>query len=77
MKNIPGGYDLFVQDKEVATLIENFKKKFVDFEIPLLNPAWILSITTNCNALQLMKMKKHEELETPTFNTSIPIEISE
>lgn len=23
MKNIPGGYNLFVQDKEVATLIEN------------------------------------------------------
>lgn len=26
--------------------------------------------------LQGMKMKKHEELETPTFTTSIPIEIS-
>jgi hypothetical protein len=23
MKNIPGGHNLFVQDKEVATLIEN------------------------------------------------------
>lgn len=23
MKNVPGGYNLFVQDKEVATLIEN------------------------------------------------------
>ncbi|KAG8234906.1 hypothetical protein J437_LFUL013383, partial [Ladona fulva] len=23
-----------------------------------------------------MKMKKHEELETPTFTTSIPIEVS-
>lgn len=26
---------------------------------------------------QAMKMKKHEELETPTFTTSIPIDISE
>lgn len=25
---------------------------------------------------QGMKMKKHEELETPTFTTSIPIEVS-
>jgi len=27
--------------------------------------------------LQSLKMKKHEELETPTFTTSIPIDISE
>ncbi|MDE5061016.1 hypothetical protein OZD67_02635 [Wolbachia endosymbiont of Drosophila nikananu] len=27
MKNIPGGYNLFVQDKEVATLIENLYVK--------------------------------------------------
>lgn len=27
MKNIPGGYNLFVQDKEVATLIENLYGK--------------------------------------------------
>lgn len=27
MKNIPGGYNLFVQDKEVATLIENIYTK--------------------------------------------------
>lgn len=27
MKNIPGGYNLFVQDKEVATLIENVYSK--------------------------------------------------
>lgn len=26
---------------------------------------------------QMLKMKKHEELETPTFTTSIPIDISE
>jgi len=24
-----------------------------------------------------MKMKKHEELETPTFTTSIPIEVND
>lgn len=28
MKNIPGGHNLFVQDKEVATLIENVYSKF-------------------------------------------------
>lgn len=27
--------------------------------------------------LQMLKMKKHEELETPTFTTSIPIDVSE
>lgn len=27
MKNIPGGYNLFVQDKDVATLIENVYSK--------------------------------------------------
>lgn len=27
MKNIPGGHNLFVQDKEVATLIENLYSK--------------------------------------------------
>lgn len=26
--------------------------------------------------MQGMKMKKHEELETPTFTTSTPVEIS-
>lgn len=29
------------------------------------------------HCLQSLKMKKHEELETPTFTTSIPIDISE
>lgn len=28
MKNVPGGHNLFVQDKEVATLIENLYTKF-------------------------------------------------
>lgn len=28
-------------------------------------------------SLQALKMKKHEELETPTFTTSIPIDVSE
>lgn len=28
-------------------------------------------------SLQSMKMKKHEELETPTFTTSIPIEVND
>jgi chloride intracellular channel protein 2 len=32
MKNIPGGYNLFVQDKDVATLVENlFSVSFVYF----------------------------------------------
>lgn len=28
-------------------------------------------------SLQMLKMKKHEELETPTFTTSIPIDIND
>lgn len=31
MKNVPGGHNLFVQDKEVATLIENlYSVSFVE-----------------------------------------------
>ncbi|XP_034118796.1 chloride intracellular channel Clic [Drosophila nasuta] len=156
MKNIPGGYNLFVQDKDVATLIENLYVKlklmlvkkdeaknnallshlkkindhlanrntrfltgdtmccfdcelmprlqhirvagkyFVDFEIPThLTALWrymyhmyqLDAFTQSCPAdqdiinhyklQQSLKMKKHEELETPTFTTSIPIDISE
>ncbi|XP_071445130.1 chloride intracellular channel Clic isoform X2 [Hetaerina americana] len=155
MKNVPGGHNLFVQDKEVATLIENLYGKlklmllkkddtkmnnlmmhlrkidehmgkkgtrfltgdticcfdcelmprlqhirvagkyFVDFEIPAeLANLWqymyhmyqLDAFTQSCPAdqdiinhyklQQGMKMKKHEELETPTFTTSIPIEVS-
>ncbi|XP_071445128.1 chloride intracellular channel Clic isoform X1 [Hetaerina americana] len=157
MKNVPGGHNLFVQDKEVATLIENLYGKlklmllkkddtkmnnlmmhlrkidehmgkkgtrfltgdticcfdcelmprlqhirvagkyFVDFEIPAeLANLWqymyhmyqLDAFTQSCPADQDiinhyklqqvggMKMKKHEELETPTFTTSIPIEVS-
>jgi chloride intracellular channel protein 2 len=32
MKNVPGGHNLFVQDKEVATLIENLYS--VSFLLP-------------------------------------------
>ncbi|XP_067642337.1 chloride intracellular channel Clic isoform X4 [Eurosta solidaginis] len=156
MKNIPGGYNLFVQDKEVATLIENLYVKlklmlvkkdeaknnallshlrkindhlanrntrfltgdtmccfdcelmprlqhirvagkyFVDFEIPThFTALWrymyhmyqLDAFTQSCPAdqdiinhyklQQMLKMKKHEELETPTFTTSIPIDIPE
>jgi hypothetical protein len=162
MKNIPGGYNLFVQDKEVATLIENIYPKlklilvkkdetknnslllhlkkinshletratrfltgdtmccfdcelmprlqhirvagkyFVDFEIPtnlthlwryMYNMYQLDAFTQSCPAdqdiinhyklqmakgdMKMLKMKKHEELETPTFTTSIPIDISE
>lgn len=162
MKNVPGGHNLFVQDKEVATLIENLYSKlklmlikkdsasthsllshlrkindhlarkgsrfltgdtmccfdcelmprlqhirvagkyFTDFEIPMeLTALWrymyhmyqLDAFTQSCPADQdiinyykqhkvetskpgAMKMKKHEELETPTFTTSIPAEIS-
>ncbi|KAL3273443.1 hypothetical protein HHI36_014887 [Cryptolaemus montrouzieri] len=31
MKNVPGGHNLFVQDKEVATLIENLYTKFKSY----------------------------------------------
>lgn len=162
MKNIPGGYNLFVQDKEVATLIENIYTKlklmlvkkdesknnnllthlkkindhltsrdtrfltgdtmccfdcelmprlqhirvagkyFVDFEIPnhltslwryMYNMYQLDAFTQSCPAdqdiinhyklqmakgdMKMYKMKKHEELETPTFTTSIPIDITE
>ncbi|XP_066597357.1 chloride intracellular channel Clic [Prorops nasuta] len=160
MKNIPGGHNLFVQDKEVATLIENLFSKlkllllnakdkdkdpkssslmahlrkidehlgrkgtrfltgdtmccfdcelmprlqhirvagkyFADFEIPeTLVHLWrymhhmyrLDAFLQSCPAdqdiinhyklQQSMKMKKHEELETPTFTTSIPIEVND
>jgi hypothetical protein len=151
MKNIPGGHNLFVQDKDVASRIENvyskFKlmllkkddssknallsqlnkidehlgkrgnrfltgdtlccfdcelmprlqhirvagKYFMDFDIPnSLNHLWrymyhmyhLDAFTQSCPADQDIinhyklqqgaKMKKHEELETPTYTTSIP-----
>lgn len=151
MKNVPGGHNLFVQDKDVATRIENvyskFKlmllkkeeasknallsqlskidehlgkrgnrfltgdtlccfdcelmprlqhirvagKYFMEFDIPtdLVN-LWrymhhmyhLDAFTQSCPADQDIinhyklqqgtKMKKHEELETPTYTTSIP-----
>ncbi|GJQ73609.1 putative chloride intracellular channel [Trypoxylus dichotomus] len=156
MKSVPGGHNLFVQDKEVATLIENLYSKlklvlvkkdekknamlqghlgridkhlrergtrfltgdtmccfdcelmprlqhirvagkyFVDFDIPkdfvhlwryMYHMYQLDAFTQSCPAdqdiinhyklQQAMKMKKHEELETPTFTTSIPIDISE
>lgn len=155
MKSIPGGHNLFVQDKEVASLIENLYSKlkllllkkddtavnsllfhlrkindhlgktgtrfltgdtmccfdcelmprlqhirvagkyFLNFEISTeFNHLWrymlhmyqLDAFTQSCPAdqdiinhyklQQGMKMKKHEELETPTFTTSIPVEIS-
>ncbi|XP_037973219.2 chloride intracellular channel exc-4 isoform X1 [Plutella xylostella] len=177
MKSVPGGHNLFVQDKEVASLIENLYSKlklvlvrkdehksasllahlgridallarratrfltgdtmccfdcelmprlqhirvagkyFVDFEIPTsLSALWrymhhmyqLDAFTQSCPADQdiinhyklqqqstkgllsptlsrtrvdtsnsALKMKKHEELETPTFTTSIPISITD
>ncbi|CAB0029705.1 unnamed protein product [Trichogramma brassicae] len=147
MKNIPGGHNLFVQDKDVATLVENLFSKlkllllnakdkdkdvkssslmgtrfltgdtmccfdcelmprlqhirvagkyFADFDIPesMVNlwrymhhmyrlDAFLQScpadqdIINHYKLQQSMKMKKHEELETPTFTTSIPIEVNE
>jgi len=154
MKNIPGGHNLFIQDKDTATRTENvyskFKlmllkrddpsknvvlsylrkisehlgtrgtrfltgdtmccfdcelmpklqhirvagKYFVDFEIPEeLEHLWrymyhmyqLDAFTQSCPADQDIinhykqqqgtRMKKHEELETPTFTTSIPAAI--
>jgi len=151
MKNVPGGHNLFVQDKEVAHIIENIYSKFKlmltkrdetsknnllqnlnkindhlgrkhtrfltgdtmccfdcelmprlqhiriagkyfsDFEIPEeLSHIWrymwqmynLDAFTQSCPAdqdiinhykLQMgTKMKKHEELETPTYTTAIP-----
>ncbi|XP_022903490.1 chloride intracellular channel Clic [Onthophagus taurus] len=156
MKNVPGGYNLFVQDKEVATLIENLYSKlklilvkkdekknnqltshlkrinehlqkretrfltgdaiccfdcelmprlqhirvagkyFVDYEIPedfvalwryMYHMYQLDAFTQSCPAdqdiinhyklQQAMKMKKHEELELPTYTTSIPVDIGD
>ncbi|XP_045537107.1 chloride intracellular channel exc-4 isoform X1 [Papilio machaon] len=177
MKSVPGGHNLFVQDKEVASLIENLYSKlklvlvrkdeqksaalrahlgridallerratrfltgdtmccfdcelmprlqhirvagkyFVDFEIPTnFRALWrymyhmyqLDAFTQSCPADQdiinhyklqqlstkgllmspkptrqrieddpALKMKKHEELETPTFTTSIPIDVND
>ncbi|ODM95346.1 Chloride intracellular channel exc-4 [Orchesella cincta] len=155
MKNIPGGHNLFVQDKEVATLIENVYSKFklmllkkddtsirnllthlkkIDDHLGLKQTRFLTGDTLCCFDCELMprlqhirvagecgsffvpgfsvssefrnlwqymanmynldaftqscpadqdiinhyklqqgvKMKKHEELETPTYTTSIP-----
>ncbi|KAL7637592.1 UNVERIFIED_CONTAM: hypothetical protein RMT77_012320 [Armadillidium vulgare] len=156
MKNIPGGHNLFVQDKEVASKIENvyskFKlmllkkdeasknillahlrkindhleqrgtrfltgdtmccfdcelmpklqhlrlagKYFVDFEIPTdLEYLWkymdtmyhLDAFNHSCPADQDIinhykhqqgaRMKKHEELETPTFTNSVPVQFQQ
>jgi glutathione S-transferase len=155
MKNVPGGHNLFVQDKEVATLIENLYSKlkllllknddskinsllshllkinehlgrngtrfltgdtmccfdcelmarlqhirvagkyFLDFDIPAELPhLWrymfhmyqLNAFTQSCPADQDiiihyklqkgMKMEKREELQTPTFTTSIPVSVA-
>lgn len=39
MKNVPGGYNLFVQDKEVATLIENLYS--VRYVYTILGPKFV------------------------------------
>lgn len=154
MKNIPGGHNLFISDKETATVIENLYSKFklmfarkdeiskrslmsqlrninehlekrgtrfltgdtmccfdcelmprlqhirvagryfCEFEIPeefaalwryMYNMYLLDAFTQSCpfdqdiiNHYKLQqgtKMKKHEELETPTFTTSIPSSI--
>lgn len=176
MKSVPGGHNLFVQDKEVASLIENLYSKlklvlvrkdeqksaallshlgridallerrgtrfltgdtmccfdcelmprlqhirvagqyFVEFSVPpSLRALWrymhhmyqLDAFTQSCpadqdiinhyklqqcatkalvppsrtkieeSAQRALKMKKHEELETPTFTTSIPIDVND
>ncbi|KAH9640278.1 hypothetical protein HF086_001630 [Spodoptera exigua] len=99
MKSVPGGHNLFVQDKEVASLIENLYSKLKLVLVRkdeqksaalrahlgridgLLERRGTRKIFVQNNnryvSLQALKMKKHEELETPTFTTSIPIDVSE
>lgn len=155
MKNIPGGHNLFISDKETATTIENLYSKFklmltkkddistrallnqlqnindhlerrgsrfltgdtmccfdcelmprlqhikvagkyfADFDIPtkytgiwryMYNMYQLDAFTQSCPAdqdiinhyknQQGVKMKKHEELEMPTFSTNIPVNVS-
>lgn len=154
MKNVPGGHNLFISDKETAAIIENLYSKFklmltkkdetstkalvnqlqnindhllrrgskfltgdtmccfdcelmprlqhikvagnyfAEFEIPtnltglwryMYNMYQLDAFTQSCPAdqdiinhyknQQGVKMKKHEELEMPTFSTSIPINV--
>lgn len=154
MKNIPGGHNLFISDKETATVIENLYSKFklmltkkdessikallnqllninehlerrgsrfltgetmccfdcelmprlqhikvagkyfAEFEIPtnyvgiwryMYNMYQLDAFTQSCPAdqdiinhyknQQGVKMKKHEELEMPTFSTDVPVNI--
>ena len=155
MKNIPGGHNLFISDKETASVIENLYSKFklmltkkdessqkallnqllnindhlerrsssrfltgdtmccfdcelmprlqhikvagkyfADFDIPskymgiwryMYNMYQLDAFTQSCPAdqdiinhyknQQGVKMKKHEELEMPTFSTSIPVNV--
>lgn len=62
-------------------MITKFKDNTVPFDadfhssIQLYDEKTFKNIFFSC--LQMLKMKKHEELETPTFTTSIPIDISE
>ncbi|KAL4714854.1 hypothetical protein ACJJTC_012526 [Scirpophaga incertulas] len=119
MKSVPGGHNLFVQDKEVASLIENLYSKLklvlvrkdeqksaalrahlsrIDALLDRRGTRFLTGDTMCCFDCELMprlqhirvagkyfvdfeipalKMKKHEELETPTFTTSIPIDVSE
>ena len=154
MKNIPGGHNLFISDKETATVIENLYSKFklmltkkdesslkallnqiyninehlerrgsrfltgdtmccfdcelmprlqhikvagkyfAEFEIPtkyvgiwryMYNMYQLDAFTQSCPAdqdiinhyknQQGVKMKKHEELEMPTFSTDVPVDV--
>ncbi|KOB64622.1 Chloride intracellular channel isoform 1 [Operophtera brumata] len=143
MKSVPGGHNLFVQDKEVASLIENLYSKLklvlvrkdeqksaslrahlsrIDGLLERRGTSFLAlwrymyhmyqldAFTQSCPADQdiinhyklqqlsakglvlsptltrqkkedssntALKMKKHEELETPTFTTSIPVDVSE
>lgn len=51
--------------------------KIVFFTFACRKLSWKISKTFYFVLFQMLKMKKHEELETPTFTTSIPIDITE
>ena len=67
MKNIPGGHNLFVRDKEVALLIENVYSKF---KIMLNSPIQAKKEQAKANLLgNLQKINNHLESKEKRFLT--------
>lgn len=69
--------DAFTQSCPADQDIINHYKLQQVRNLPLCQFYWAPISRISICRLQSLKMKKHEELETPTFTTYIPIDISE